>query len=57
MTPADLADALAEEGWAENLCRRALVERIRAALVRQGANGTLRREKGLGRMVVWSVAA
>jgi len=55
MTPAQLADALAAEAWAVKLERRALVERIRVALVRQGANGTLRREKGPGRIGAWSV--
>lgn len=56
MTPADLADALAGEAWASKLGRRALVERIRVALIRQGANGTLQRERGPGRIGVWSVA-
>ncbi len=55
MTAADLADALAGEGWAEKIGRRALVERVRVAPIRQRANGTLRREKGTGRMGVWSV--
>jgi len=57
MTAADLADALTAETWASKIGRRALVERIRVALVRQGANGTLRREKGPGRMGVWLIAA
>lgn len=55
MTAADLAGALAAETWAEKIGRRALVERIRVALIRQGANGTLRREKGPGRMGAWRV--
>ncbi len=56
MTPGQLADALAGEGWAEKIGRRALVERIRDALVQQGKNGTLRRAKGPGRIGVWGVA-
>jgi hypothetical protein len=55
MTAADLADALAGEPWVAKIGRRALVERIRVALIRQGVNGTLRRDKGPGRMGVWSV--
>jgi hypothetical protein len=55
MTAAQLADAMAGEAWAGKIGRRALVERIRVALARQGANGTLRRGKGPGRMGVWSV--
>jgi hypothetical protein len=57
MTPGQLADALAGEAWAAKIERRGLVERIRVALVRQGANGTLRREKGPERRAVrWQVA-
>lgn len=55
MTAAQLADALAGEGWASKIERRALVERIRVALVRQWANGTLRREKGPGQRAVWTI--
>jgi hypothetical protein len=56
MTAGQIADALAGVAWAEKLGRRALVERVRVALVRQGANGTLRREMVAGRPGVWSVA-
>jgi hypothetical protein len=54
MATAEIAEAM-PGGWIERIGRRALAERVRVALMRQAGNGTVRREKGPGRRVVWGV--
>ncbi|HVC61089.1 MAG TPA: hypothetical protein VND19_12105 [Acetobacteraceae bacterium] len=51
MTAVEIAEAM-PGGWIERIGRRALAERVRVALMRQAANGTVRRTKGPGRRVV-----
>jgi len=56
MRASEIVAAVARQEWAAQVTLPVLKKRVRIALERQAANGTLRRVKGARRAVAWLVA-